>query len=59
VKTIFVLVGTPDERNFHLHALMSIAQMSELPDFPEQWRRAQSKNDLRDILLLSDRTRHD
>ena len=59
MKTIFVLVGTPDERNFHLHALMAIAQMAELPTFATRWRRAQSERDLRDILLLADRTRHD
>ena len=59
VKTIFVLVGTPDERNFHLHALMAIAQMAELPTFATRWRRAQAERDLRDILLLADRTRHD
>ena len=59
VKTIFVLVGTPDERNFHLHALMSIAQMAEQPAFEDQWRTAKSERDLRDILLLADRTRHD
>ena len=57
VKTIFVLLGSPDERNFHLQALMAIAQIAQMSDFEQQWQRATSESDLRDILLLSDRSR--
>jgi len=57
VKTIFVLVGSPDERNFHLQALMAIAQIAQQEDFAKRWKRAASEDDLRDIILLSHRAR--
>ena len=57
VQTIFVLMGSPDERNFHLQALMAIAQVAQEPKFHERWLRASDEADLKDLLLLSSRAR--
>ena len=57
VQTIFVLMGSPDERNFHLQALMAIAQVAQEPKFHARWLRASDEADLKDLLLLSRRAR--
>jgi len=59
VQTAFILVGSTDERNYHLRALMAIAQIVQEKGFMERWMEAQSLEHLRDILLLSTRTRDD
>ena len=58
VHAVFVLVGTRDERHFHLCALMAIAQITEEPDFDSRWMVARSVDELRDIVLLGERRRH-
>ncbi len=58
VHTIFVLAGTRDERNFHLRVLAAIAQIVCYPRFNERWKQARSKDELRHLILLGDRTRH-
>lgn len=57
VTAAFVLVGSRDERNFHLKALMAIAHIVEESGFNERWLHARNPEDLRDILLLSKRAR--
>jgi len=57
VKTIFVLIGSLDERNYHLRALMTIAHIVQEPDFEERWLQARNIEQLRDIVLLSSRKR--
>jgi len=57
VKAVFVLMGTVDERNFHLRALAGIAQIAQAPDFIDQWLAAKNETALRDLLLLSRRNR--
>jgi APA family basic amino acid/polyamine antiporter len=57
VHAIFVLVGTRDERNFHLRALSAIAQIVQDPGFEEKWMAAESREELRDIVLLGERRR--
>jgi mannitol/fructose-specific phosphotransferase system IIA component (Ntr-type) len=57
VTTVFVLIGSTDERNFHLKALMAIAHIVEEPDFEQRWFQAESVEQLRDIVLLSSRKR--
>ena len=37
VRAIFVLIGTMDERNFHLKDLYSIVQIVHSPDFEKRW----------------------
>jgi len=58
VKTIFLLAGTRDERNFHLRALAAIAQIVQEKDFERRWLDAKGEQGLRDVVLLSSRKRH-
>ena len=57
VKAVFVIIGTRDERNFHLRALSSIAQIVQDPQFEKKWEEAKDKEALRDIILLGKRRR--
>jgi amino acid transporter/mannitol/fructose-specific phosphotransferase system IIA component (Ntr-type) len=57
VRAVFVLLGTLDERNFHLRALAAIAQIVQDPQFQKRWLRARTSEDLRDVVLLAERTR--
>lgn len=57
VHTMFVLVGSVDERNYHLRALMAIAHLVQDPLFERQWMAAESIEELRDAVLLSGRMR--
>ena len=58
VTTAFFLVGSSDERNFHLTALMTIAHTIQEPGFQERWQKAPNAEGLRDVILLSNRIRH-
>ena len=57
VHIIFVLIGTKDERNFHLRALAAIAQIVQDKDFDKSWLKARNTEELRDIILLAERKR--
>jgi APA family basic amino acid/polyamine antiporter len=57
VHAIFVLIGTRDERAFHLRVLAAIAQIIMDPHFDDKWMKARSKEALRDIILLGKRRR--
>ena len=57
VKTIFFLAGSKDERNYHLRALMAIAQIAQEADFEKRWLAAPGPQELRNLLLLSKRKR--
>jgi amino acid transporter/mannitol/fructose-specific phosphotransferase system IIA component (Ntr-type) len=57
VKTIFVLIGSKDERNFHLRSLAAIAQIVQDINFEKSWMCAKNKEALRDIVLLGKRRR--
>ncbi|MGB2823386.1 MAG: amino acid permease [Phycisphaerae bacterium] len=57
VQTAFILVGSPDERNYHLRALMAVAHIVQEPNFTQLWLTAANDEHLRDILLLSSRER--
>lgn len=57
VRAVFVIMGTKDERNFHLFSLASIAQIVRDPHFETRWSRANNKEALRDIVLLGERRR--
>ncbi len=59
VHVAFVLVGSSDERNFHLRALMNIAHIVETPDFDKKWLKANSIEQLRDLVLLAKRRREE
>ena len=58
VKAVFVLIGSKDERQFHLQALSAIAQITWNKNFEKQWLGAKSTQHLKDICLLSERKRH-
>ena len=57
VHAVFVLIGSPDERNYHLRALMSVAEIAQSPDFDHDWLRAADAEALRRLLLRSKRRR--
>ena len=57
VHAMFVLIGTMDERNYHLRALMAIAQITQEPDFDKQWLSARGGEEMRNIILLAHRQR--
>jgi basic amino acid/polyamine antiporter, APA family len=57
VHMVFVLLGTRDERSFHLKSLMWIAQIAQNPDFRQRWMNARNTDELRDIILLAARDR--
>ena len=57
VHTVFVLIGSMDERNFHLRALMSIAQIVKEHNFDKRWFNAKNSEELRNIIYLSTRKR--
>ena len=54
---MFFLAGTKDERNYHLRALMAIAQVVQEKDFYDRWFAARDTDALRNLLLLSKRKR--
>lgn len=57
VKAIFILLGTRDERTFHLRSLAAIAQIVQNPDFENRWMNARGVESLRDVVLLAKRGR--
>ncbi len=57
VKIIFVMAGSRDERNYHLRALMAIAQVAQEKDFEKRWFAARDTAAIRNLILLSARKR--
>jgi len=57
VTTVFILIGSKDERNFHLRVLSAIAQIIQDPDFEKKWNSAKNVQVLKDQLLLTNRKR--
>ncbi|ARA93617.1 MAG: sodium:proton exchanger [Bacteroidetes bacterium] len=57
VRALFVLVGTPDERTFHLRALSAIAQIVSRPDFEQAWTEAPDAEALRRLVRTAERRR--
>lgn len=57
VHTIFVMVGTTDQRSFYLRALMAIAEISADSQFEKQWMSARNTEELRDLVLMAERKR--
>jgi len=57
VKIMFVLAGSEDERNYHLRALMAIAQIAQQKDFEKQWLSSRDTQAIRNLILLSARKR--
>lgn len=57
VHVVFALAGSQDERNFHLLALMAIAQIVQNTDFMNSWLKARNVEELRNLILLAERVR--
>jgi len=57
IQIVFVIAGSKDERTFHLKTLAAIAQIVQNPNFEKRWLNAKSIEQLRDLVLLSDRKR--
>lgn len=57
VKAVFVLFGTKDRATFHLKVLSAIAHIVQNRHFERSWLRVRNQDQLRDILLLSERKR--
>jgi len=57
INTVFVLIGTKDERPFHLTSLAAIVQIAQEEGFEEKWRAAKGIEALRDLVLLGKRRR--
>ncbi|MFH1505142.1 MAG: amino acid permease [Candidatus Omnitrophota bacterium] len=57
VHIIFVLAGSIDGRNFHLRALMAIAQIVREGSFYEDWMRMKDEKSLKMLVLSSTRKR--
>jgi APA family basic amino acid/polyamine antiporter len=57
VRVMFVLAGSKDERNYHLRALMAIAQIAQEKQFEQRWLAARDTQGLRNLILLSTRKR--
>ncbi|MBD3393848.1 MAG: amino acid permease [Chitinivibrionales bacterium] len=57
VRAIFVLLGSKDMRNLHLRALAAIAQVVQHGSFEKAWMRARNERELKDLFLLSKRSR--
>jgi len=59
VNVAFILIGTRDERNFHLKTLASIAQIAQDKEFDRKCLKAKTVKDFRKVILLSKRNRFD
>lgn len=57
VRIMFFLAGSKDERNYHLRALMAIAQIAQEKHFEQRWLAARDTQGLRNLILLSTRKR--
>ena len=57
VHALFVIVGSEDERTFHLRVLAAIAQILQRDDFELDWMQASDSEALRKLMLYSNRRR--
>jgi basic amino acid/polyamine antiporter, APA family len=57
VHAVFVLAGSKDERDYHLRALMAIAQIAQEKQFQQRWLAASNTEAIRNLILLSTRKR--
>ena len=57
VHVMFVLTGSRDQRNYHLRALMAIAQIAQEKQFEQRWLAARDPAEIRNLILLSTRKR--
>ena len=58
VHIAFVLVGSTGQRILHLKILAAIAQVTQDPDFRKNWKKAKSKGELKNLILLAEKKKH-
>ena len=51
VQAVFILIGTRDERNYHLYALSAIAELVQEARFNKKWLSARNEAALRKLVL--------
>ena len=57
VHAVFVLVGTRDQRKFHLKALSYIVKIIQGSNFENKWLRARNEQGLKNVILTAFRKR--
>ncbi len=57
IHTVFILMGTRDERSFHLQSLAAVCQIIQNENFENNWLSAKTEKALRDVILLGKRQR--
>ncbi len=57
VHIAFILVGSSDARILHLKILAAIAQIVQNPEFEKKWFEAKDEEELKHVILLSERKR--
>jgi len=59
IHVVFMLVGSSGTqgRSLHLKDLAAIAQITQNPEFDEKWMEAGNEEDLKNIILLTERKR--
>ncbi len=57
VHVMFALAGSRDQRNYHLRALMAIAQIAQEKGFRTRWMGAREAEGIRNLILVSTRKR--
>ena len=58
VRAVFVLIGSADMRDTHLKALMAVSQLVQNEEFFPRWEEADDAEDLKSVVMLMPRTRH-
>ena len=51
IHSVFFLLGSMDQRHFHLVVLSSLAQIVQHPDFESEWLKAKNNEALRELIL--------
>ncbi len=59
VRAVFVLIGSLDKRDTHLKALMAVSQIVQNDKFFSNWESAENADELKSIIMLMPRKRHD
>ncbi|MBN1151449.1 amino acid permease [candidate division WOR-3 bacterium] len=57
VRAVFVVIGSLDERNFHLQALSAIAQIVLNRKFEKRWLNCKNLQAIKNLIQLSERRR--
>ena len=51
VHAFFIIVSSPDKKNFYFHTLMWLIQVTSDPDFDKKWVKAENTEDIRRMIL--------